>query len=506
MLTPDYLAHCADDILNLYQPLQDSILRDIVRRIIKNGLMTKTAAWQAARLQEVGMLYSDTLNEVSRLSGKSQTELAKTFQEAGLKAVEPDIKIYEAAGLSPPPLPLSPSALKVLTAGLEKTGGYLNNLTMTTAEAAQELYIKASTLAEMQIESGAFDYATAIKNAVKAAADGGVKVKYPTGHVDKLDVAVRRAVLTGVGQTTGKISLAYANDMGCDLMEITAHSGARPTHAAWQGRLVSLSGRPGYLSTYDIGYGTGPGFKGWNCRHDWFPFFDGLSESAYPRQKLAEYENQRVTYNGKQMTVYDASQRQRALERRIRETKNQLVSYDEAIKNGVDMQAEFSQASLLLKKQEALLKDFVNKTGLRRDTVREQKLGFGKSTAQKAVHAYKHQLLPNNKKAVISNEKFTKYALNKEHTTGRDKAVAFEKALGYNVDNANELIANIHKNIAFCPAKKRPATEYGQPFDVTMNLTGPNGKTARVKTGWIIDKGAEHPRLTSAYVTKEVKK
>lgn len=505
MLTPEYLSNCANDIVKLYQPLQDSILRDIVRRIIKTGTMTETATWQAARLQEGGMLYTDILSEVSRLSGKSRSELANLFQKAGLKAVEPDVKIYEAAGLSPP-LPLSPAALKVLTSGLEKTGGYLTNLTMTTAEAAQESYIKASTLAEMQIESGAFNYATAIKNAVKTAADGGVKVRYPTGHVDKLDVAVRRAVLTGVGQTTGNISLAYANDMGCDLMEITAHSGARPSHAAWQGKLVSLSGRPGYLSTYDIGYGTGSGFKGWNCRHDWFPYFDGLSESAYPRQKLVEYENQRVTYGGEQMTVYDASQRQRAMERRIRATKDKLVSYDEATKNGVDMQAEFSRASLLLKKQEAMLKDFVNKTGLRRDTVREQKLKFGKSTAQKAVQAYKHQLLPNYKSANISRDKVVGYSINKNHAVGHDKAIAFEKALGYNVDNANELIANIRKNVAFYPAKKRAVTAYGQPFEVTMNLTGPNGKTARVKTGWLIDVGSKEPRLTTVYIAKERKK
>ncbi len=161
---------------------------------------------------------------------------------------------------------------------------------MTTASQAQQAYIRAATLAEMQIESGAFDYATAIRNAVQSAAQEGAWVSYPSGHRDRLDVAVRRAVLTGVGQTTGQIGLAYAQDMGCDLMEITAHAGARPSHAAWQGKLVSLSGRTGYLSLRDIGYNTGPGFKGWNCRHDWFPFFEGLSESAYPRSEIETNE------------------------------------------------------------------------------------------------------------------------------------------------------------------------------------------------------------------------
>ena len=87
-----------------------------------------------------------------------------------------------------------------------------------------------------------------------------------------------------------------------------------------------------------------------------------------------------------------------------------------------------------------------------------------------------------------------------DHPKGKDKAIAFEKALGYNINNVDDLITDIYKNLSSYPAKLRPKTQYGQPFEVRMLLTGPNGKTAYVKTGWIINAGDKNPRLTSAYV------
>lgn len=394
MLPPDFWDDAADDVLELYNTLDEDIMRDIVRRLVKTGRVTATAGWQIQMAQEAGLLYDDIVREAAKLSGASEAHVSALFEEAGIKSTAVDNAIYEAAGMSPPPLRMSPSAMQVLLAGARKTSSHLRNLTMTTALEAQQAYIQAATLAEMQIESGAFDYATAIRNAVKKAASGGTYVQYPTGHRDRLDVAVRRAVLTGVGQTTGQISLAYAQDMGCDLMEVTAHAGARPSHAVWQGRVVSLSGRRGYLSLSDIGYNTAPGFKGWNCRHDWYPFFEGLSKSAYPRKTLDEYNNRTVEYNGTSMSYYDATQKQRAMERSIRDSKRQLAGLDEAVKSSsgalkTGLKSDFNAASVKLKAKEAQMRDFLSQTGLQKDSNRVQVAGFGRSVSQKAVWANK---------------------------------------------------------------------------------------------------------------------
>ena len=84
-----------------------------------------------------------------------------------------------------------------------------------------------------------------------------------------IESAVRMNIITGVTQTCGKLQELRADEVGWDLMELTAHSGARPSHMSWQGKIVSRSGQKGYLSLDDIGYGTVTGFKGVNCRHDW---------------------------------------------------------------------------------------------------------------------------------------------------------------------------------------------------------------------------------------------
>lgn len=183
------------------------------------------------------------------------------------------------------------------------------------------------------------------------------------------------------------------------------------------------------------------------------------------------------------------------MERKIRKWKREYMALDAA---GLDT----SEASSRLSMWRARQKDFLEKTGLMEDTFRSQVEGFGRSQAAKARAEFQKTLLPNYKNAVISKEKFTKYALNL-NSAGKDKAIAFEKALGYNINNADELIADIYKNISQYPSKMRPKNQYGQPFEVLMRLTGPNGKTAKVKTGWIIDEGKKIPRLVTVYVDKE---
>ena len=397
MLPPGYFDYAADDLLELYSKLDEAINRDIVRRLVKTSGVSATADWQIQRLQESGVLLDDIIQRVAQLTDASNQHVWALFEDAGVQSVQFDSEIYQAAGLSPPPLRQSLDAMQILQAGMQKTAGHLKNLSMTTAVATQQSYINAVTLAEMQVESGAFDYVTAIRNAVRDAAESGAEVLYPTGHRDKLDVAVRRATLTGVSQTAAQISERYADDMGCDLVETTAHPGARPDHAVWQGKVFSRSGKHSKYPDFIVstGYGTGAGLCGWNCRHSFFPFFEGLSSNAYPRKKLQEYENQTVQYNGETIKYYDATQMQRGMERQIRATKRELAGYDAGIK-GTDneklrdaLNEQFQAAAVKLSRQKSQLDDFLGLTGMLRQGEREQVLGFGRSQAQKAVWAAK---------------------------------------------------------------------------------------------------------------------
>lgn len=411
MLTPSQYDRLCDQLTALYADLDESIIEDITRRMLKTGRVTDTARWQAEQLQQAGMLYEDVLAEIAKRTDATQAHVRVLFEDAGVQSIRNDNRFYKAAGLEGI-VKTSDSALQTLNAGFVKCAGDLQNLTLTTANAAQEAYLNASNLAYMQVTTGTMDYNTAIRHAVQTAAAEGSFVLYPSGHRDRLDVAIRRAVLTGVGQTVRQLSLINAEGMGCDLMEITAHGGARPSHAAWQGKIVSLSGRKGYLSLKAIGYGTGDGFGGWNCRHDWFPFFEGISQRAYTEERLKELNEPHTVIGGKRYTDYEVTQMQRALERNIRKQKRQVAAAnvlvvsapDEAMRKAA--QADFTAQSVKLKAAEQELKDFCKQTGFLPDTSRVWVNGFGRSVSQKAVHANKKALTSGAKSGIIKTGRY----------------------------------------------------------------------------------------------------
>ncbi|MDE6665690.1 MAG: phage minor capsid protein, partial [Ruminococcus sp.] len=327
MLSPEYYESCADDILKLYEQLEDDIISDVVRRIMQTGKVTATARHQIEQLQEAGLLYDDILEIVANQTDATSQHVRALFEDAGVETVWIDNAVYRENGLTPIDIRQSPAMRRTLEAGYRKTLGNMKNLTLTTANTSQTAYINACNSAYMQITSGAFSYQEAVRQAVQRTAQDGVTVLYPSGHTERIDVAVRRAVLTGIGQTCREIGKMNAEESGCDLMEISAHSGARPEHAVWQGKIVSLSGRKGYLSLNDIGYGTGDGFGGWNCRHDWYPFFEGYSNPSYSADELEKLDERNIEYNGKTYSQYEISQIQRRYEREIRSAKREQVAF-----------------------------------------------------------------------------------------------------------------------------------------------------------------------------------
>lgn len=392
MLTPDYYFNCTDDIIEVYSKLDQSITRDIARRILKAGYVTEGAKWQIQVEREAGLLYDDIISSIAEYTETSESAVKALFEDAGITSKDFDDKIYKEVGKTPIPLKSSQAMLQVLQAGIEKTNGLLSNLTKTTALSAQTAFIDACTLAEMEITSGAFDYNTAIRHAVESAISQGCYVEYASGARATLEAAVRRAVMTGVSQTTGEISLANAKEMGTDLMEITAHGGARPSHAVWQGQIVCISGkRSGYLTLSDIGYGEVTGFKGVNCRHDWYPFLEGVSTLAHTKKELEDLKNATVTYNGKEIPLYEAQQKQRAMERIIREERRKALGYEEAAKTATnkklkeDLETNYYTCAQKIKQKEKIYDGFCNETGLTPQKDRLYKYGYNKSESQKVL-------------------------------------------------------------------------------------------------------------------------
>lgn len=228
MLTPEYLDQLPDSVIALYQQAEMDILKDMARRILSVGEMTSTAEYQMRRLEAMGASREYIMQMLSSLTRKTRQELQHMMIKAGAKTLAEDDEIYRAAGKDPKPVSQSPQMQRIIRAGLKNTMGLFRNLTRTTAKAGQEQLIRAMDRAWMQIVSGGFDYRRAVENAIKSVAASGLSsVQYPSGHSDSLDVAVRRAVLTGVNQTGLKMQDARMDEMDCRFVEVSAHGGAR---------------------------------------------------------------------------------------------------------------------------------------------------------------------------------------------------------------------------------------------------------------------------------------
>ena len=408
----------ADRIIALYQQLEDDILSAVIRRILKMGYVSEASKHQLEVLQAAGLLYDDIVQLIADRTDACTAQVKALFEDAGVQTVAIDNSLHEAAGALPIDIRQDSSTRQVLEAGYKKTLGTMQNLVSTTATQTQTAFIQTCDRIYMQVSSGAFSYQEAIMNALRALADTGAEVVYPTKHKDRMDVAVRRCVLTGVSQTAAAVSLRQAEDAGCYLMEITAHSGARPDHAKWQGQLVTITGKDAgkiidglrVFTLSEIGYGSGEGFKGWNCRHNWHAYYPGLSTPNYTPEELKKLDEPCISYNGKLYTEYEVSQMQRAQERRVRAWKRRCITAQESVNSATDeatratAQAEFDRSARYLKTNEAKLKDFCRQTGQDRDRFREQVLGFNRSTAQKAVHAAKKSGLTSGGKDGIIKE------------------------------------------------------------------------------------------------------
>ena len=399
MLTPTQLDKLPESMIQLMAELQDDILNDLCRRIVKSGgKMTATAEWQLYKANQLQLSSKEVNRRIAQKLKKRESALKEIYTDAVKEAIREDAKIYRMAisegklsedcGEKLTSYTRSVAFNNVLRQGLKNTNSLMRNLTNSTAAMANRQLSDALDLAYLKTISGAFTPAQAIFEAVqKLGADGIKTVSYTSGRTDQVDVAVRRAVVTGIGKTCCDMQLGLAAEMDCDLVEVSSHIGARPSHAEWQGQIYSLKkGNPKYPYFFDAtGYGTGDGLGGWNCRHSFFPYFEGISEAANATDFSSE-EN---------IEVYNNEQRQRALERNVRKSKRELAAIDGARSAASDpaliskLDRAFEKKSVTLKNREAALTEHCKKTGTYIDTSRVRVDGFGKSVSQKAVWANK---------------------------------------------------------------------------------------------------------------------
>ena len=403
MLPPSYLDAMPDAFVQLAQQVEDEILQDVARRIGKMGTLTETADWQLWRYQQTEAVRENVVKLLAKYSGKSEATIRRLLKEAATEAMEREDAIYYHYNLEPTPFEESAALNNLLNAGARQTCGTWRNLTATTANTVSGAFERTLDVAWGKVATGAFDYKTAVKQAVDSLADEMPEITYPSGHTDSLEVAARRAVLTGVNQTAGKLQEARMDEMNVEFVETSAHGGARPSHAEWQGRRFHRGGAVDYKGKHypdfeaATGYGTGAGLCGWNCRHTFFAVFPELGDPpTWTEESLQELNARNIEYNGKLYTQYEVNQMQRARERNVRKWKKRYLAESAAGSDTTD-------SAVRLKAARQSLSEFAKATDGRVDSARVSVPKFGRSEASKAGWAAKDYEKQQKDAIIIEN-------------------------------------------------------------------------------------------------------
>jgi hypothetical protein len=315
--------------------LQSEVMSDLVRRLAINGEITRAADWQINRLYELGKSKEKIekfIQKSLKLSDEEMTELYKEALESGYVRNE---GIYKKVGAECIPFEENALLQQYIAAIGKQTAEEMYNISQSLGFAVKnpdgslsfkpiaQYYQDTLDNAINGIANGVFDYNTALKKAVKEMTNSGLRtVDYASGWSNRVDVAVRRAVMTGMSQLTGKVNEINAEKLGTDTYEVTWHSGARPSHQVWQGKWYTMEE---LISV--CGLGTVTGLNGANCYHDYYPVIPGISVPTYTAEELEELnrkENTPVKYEGKEYTKYEALQRQRRLETSMRAHRQKI--------------------------------------------------------------------------------------------------------------------------------------------------------------------------------------
>ena len=340
--TPELLDSIPEELAELYRSLETTLLDEICSRLNLAEQLNEVTVQDIRALRSHGISLAEIEKAIQRTSNISKRELDKLLNDVVERNQQYYREVMDLAGVTAPETLVSAADIAAIMAqaqreigNLTRSMGFLVDNGRTMLDPARA-YQWALDNAEMKVMRGAISYNQAIRSAVKQLADSGIKiVDYESGHRDHIDVAARRAVMTGVSQLCAKYTEQSAEYLETPYFEVSAHIGARDTgvlwqnHKSWQGKVYSTRAGDIYPDIYEVcGLGLVDGLEGANCRHIRHVWVEGVSERTYTDEELAHIDDGHdVTYQGKHYTAYEATQKQRQIERTVRKLKREQAAY-----------------------------------------------------------------------------------------------------------------------------------------------------------------------------------
>jgi hypothetical protein len=373
---PEILDALPEELAELYRSLEDTLLDEICSRLKLADRLNEVTVQDIRALRSHGIDLKDIEKAIRKTTGISESKLNKLLDDV----VERNQKYYtELIGLAHITQPETLVSVEDTWAIYEQTKQTLRNITRSmgflvnagrTMLPPARAYQWALDAATLKVESGAISYGQAIKDAVRELASGGLRVvDYESGHRDHVDVAARRAVMTGVSKLCSKYTEQAAEYLETPYYEVSAHAGARDvpgrspwsSHKEWQGKVYSTRSGDIYPSIYEVcGLGAVDGLEGANCRHRRNVWVESVSERTYTDEQLAHIDdNLGCEFDGKKYTAYEATQMQRRVERETRKLKREKAAYKAA-----GLHEDETAVNIRLRRLNAKYKAFSAEAGL----------------------------------------------------------------------------------------------------------------------------------------------
>lgn len=373
---PEVLDALPEELAELFRALEITLLEEICSRLKAADELNEVTVQDIRALRSHGIDLKDIEKAIRKTTGISETKLNKLFDDVVERNQKYYTELIDLAHITQPETLVSVEdtwaiyeQTKQTLRNITRSMGFLVNAgrTMLPPAKAHQWALDAATL---KVESGAISYGQAVKDAVRELASGGLRVvDYESGHRDHVDVAARRAVMTGVSQLCSKYTEQAAEYLETPYYEVSAHAGARDvpgrspwsSHKEWQGKVYSTRSGDIYPNIYEVcGLGAVDGLEGANCRHRRNVWVEGVSERTYTDKQLAHIDDGLgCTFEGKTYTAYEATQMQRRIERTIRKQKRLKNAYEAAGLTG-----EATTANIKLRRLNAKYKEFSKAAGL----------------------------------------------------------------------------------------------------------------------------------------------
>ena len=373
---PELLDALPEELAELFRALEITLLEEICSRLKAAGELNEVTVQDIRALRSHGIDLKEIEKAIRGTSGISKTKLDKLLGDVVARNQKYYTELIDLAHITQPETLVDAAEVAAIRAqtldtfrNLTASMGFLVDAGRTMLPPAKA-YQWALDNAAMQVQSGAINYNQAIKTAVKQLADSGLKVvDYESGHRDQIDVAARRAVMTGVSQICAKYTEQSAEYLETPYFEVSAHSGARDvpgpypwsSHKEWQGKVYSIRAGDIYPNIYEVcGLGAVDGLEGANCRHRRNVWVESVSERTYTDEQLAHIDDGLgCTFEGKTYTAYEATQEQRKVERTIRKLKREKTAY-----NAAGLTDEEQAVNIKLRRLNAKYKAFSKAAGL----------------------------------------------------------------------------------------------------------------------------------------------